>query len=130
MNLTALKVRLFAVAILSALCMSSAAATDTAGRTAARINNDWSFRFASQVSGRGMRVDLPHTWNAGDALSGNAAYQRTTGVYEKRLKYDPSWRGRRVILRFEGANQNAAAYGSIHAWPARIRVATRLLRWI
>ncbi len=110
MNMTVLKVRLIAVVVLSALCVSSAAAADMDGRTAARINDDWSFRFASQVSGRGIRVDLPHTWNAGDALSGNAAYQRTTGVYEKRLKYDPSWNGRRVILRFEGANQNAAVW--------------------
>ena len=86
--MTVLKVRLIAVVVLSALCVSSAAAADMDGRTAARINDDWSFRFASQVSGRGIRVDLPHTWNAGDALSGNAAYQRTTGVYEKRLKYD------------------------------------------
>ncbi|MDE5722894.1 MAG: hypothetical protein K2H99_01765, partial [Paramuribaculum sp.] len=71
MNLISLKARLIAVALVSVISMIPVAAMDIAGRTASRINDDWSFRFASQVSGRGMRVDLPHTWNAADALSGN-----------------------------------------------------------
>ena len=34
------------------------------------LNNDWNFRFSHQVQkGTGVRVDLPHTWNAQDALS-------------------------------------------------------------
>ena len=35
------------------------------------LNNDWNFRFSHQVQkGTEVRVDLPHTWNAQDALSG------------------------------------------------------------
>lgn len=102
--------RIIAVALFSAMVMSPASLSAQEGRNARRINDDWTFRFASQVSGKGERVDLPHTWNASDALSGDPAYRRTTGVYEKRLKYDPSWKGRRVILRFEGANQNAGVW--------------------
>ena len=96
-------VRIIAVALFSVMVMSPASLSAQDDRNARRINDDWTFRFASQVSGKGERVDLPHTWNASDALSGDPAYRRTTGVYEKRLKYDPSWKGRRVILRFEGA---------------------------
>lgn len=102
--------RLLAVAVISAMAIAPTSLSADDGRKARRINDDWTFRFASQVSGKGERVDLPHTWNASDALSGDPAYRRTTGVYEKRLKYDPSWKGRRVILRFEGANQNAGVW--------------------
>ena len=35
------------------------------------INQDWNFRFSHQVDkNSSRRVDLPHTWNAQDALSG------------------------------------------------------------
>ena len=34
------------------------------------LNNNWNFRFSHQVQGDTRRVDLPHTWNAQDALAG------------------------------------------------------------
>ena len=52
------------------------------------LNNDWNFRFSHQVQkGTGVRVDLPHTWNAQDLslihIFGfrRMAYQRGS-VYE------------------------------------------------
>ena len=44
------------------------------------INQDWSFRFSHQVNASAARrVDLPHTWNAQDALGGKHDYKRGIG---------------------------------------------------
>lgn len=41
------------------------------------LNNDWSFRFSHDVQEHNIRkVNLPHTWNAQDALSGQLTYKR------------------------------------------------------
>ena len=69
------------------------------------INNDWKFRFSHQVNqNSAQRVDLPHTWNAQDALSGKPDYKRGIGNYMKNLFIRPEWKGKRLFLRFEGAN--------------------------
>lgn len=69
------------------------------------FNDNWLFRFAHQVSGPGHRVDLPHTWNAGDALAGNPDYFRGMGIYQRTLTIPDEWRGQRIYIRFEGANE-------------------------
>lgn len=52
------------------------------------LNDNWKFRFSHQVQkGSEIRVDLPHTWNAQDALSGKIDYKRGIGNYEKKLIY-------------------------------------------
>jgi len=69
------------------------------------INDDWLFRMSYQVHKETkQRVDLPHTWNAQDALSGKADYKRGIGNYYKELFIDSSWRDRRIYLRFDGGN--------------------------
>lgn len=69
------------------------------------LNNNWQFRFSHQVkSDNTERVDLPHTWNSLDALSGKPDYKRGIGNYEKSLQVLPEWKGKRLFLRFEGAN--------------------------
>ena len=48
------------------------------------INQDWSFRFSHQVNASAARrVDLPHTWNAQDALGGKHDYKRGIGIILK-----------------------------------------------
>lgn len=74
------------------------------------INENWSFRFSHQVSGKGIRVDLPHTWNTTDALSGKIDYKRGIGNYEKDLFVKNEWKGKRLFLRFEGANTVANVF--------------------
>lgn len=75
------------------------------------INDNWKFRFSHQVDrNSGQRVDLPHTWNAQDALSGKMDYKRGIGNYEKVLYIKPEWRGKRLFLRFEGANSIANVF--------------------
>ena len=69
------------------------------------INQDWSFRFSHQVNASAARrVDLPHTWNAQDALGGKHDYKRGIGNYTKKIFIRPEWQGKRLFLRFEGAN--------------------------
>lgn len=80
------------------------------GREITPVSNDWTFRFAHQVAGRGQRVDLPHTWNAADALSGRPDYYRGMGVYERIVDWNPEWNGKKLFLRFKGANQVAEVF--------------------
>lgn len=76
-----------------------------AERVLINVNGNWSFRFSHQVNrGSEKRVDLPHTWNAQDALSGKVDYKRGLGNYEKKIFIDSSYRGKRIFLRFEGVN--------------------------
>ena len=75
------------------------------------LNNDWNFRFSHQVQkGTEERVDLPHTWNAQDALSGKIDYKRGIGNYEKNLFIRPEWKGKRLFIRFEGVNNIADVF--------------------
>lgn len=76
-----------------------------ASRKEILINNDWKFRFWHQVQFKSeRRVDLPHTWNSEDALSGKQDYFRGVGNYTKALFIDQEWKGKRLFLRFEGVN--------------------------
>ena len=55
-----------------------------AQRVTRNFNDDWVFRAPYEVDkGKTTRVQLPHTWNAQDALSGDARYLRGTGNYSK-----------------------------------------------
>lgn len=75
------------------------------------LNNDWNFRFSHQVQkGTEVRVDLPHTWNAQDTLSGKIDYKRGIGNYEKNLFIRPEWKGKRLFIRFEGVNNIADVF--------------------
>lgn len=75
------------------------------------LNNDWNFRFSHQVQkGTEVRVDLPHTWNAQNALSGKIDYKRGIGNYEKNLFIRPEWKGKRLFIRFEGVNNIADVF--------------------
>ena len=69
------------------------------------LNENWMFRFSHQVQFKSEeRVNLPHTWNSGDALSGKQDYYRGMGNYTKKLFVKPEWEGKRLFLRFEGVN--------------------------
>ena len=50
------------------------------------INQDWNFRFSHQVDkNSSRRVDLPHTWNAGDVIDEQRGYRRGISWYRKKL---------------------------------------------
>lgn len=68
------------------------------------LNDNWNFRFSHDVAGQGTRVDIPHTWNTVDALSGKMDYKRGIGNYTKTILAPREWKGKRVFIRFEGSN--------------------------
>lgn len=74
------------------------------------LNNNWNFRFSHDVEGPETRVDIPHTWNTVDALSGKKDYKRGIGNYTKKLQVPTSWKGKRIFIRFEGANTIANVF--------------------
>ena len=89
----------------SALFAMAVSMQTLAQRESILINQDWNFRFSHQVDkNSSRRVDLPHTWNAQDALSGKPDYKRGIGNYDKKLFIRSEWKGKRLFLRFEGAN--------------------------
>jgi beta-galactosidase len=82
-----------------------------ASRQEVLLNDNWSFRFVHQVQKNSQRrVDLPHTWNAQDALSGKQDYYRGTGIYEKNIFINPAWEGKRLFFKFEGVNTTAHVF--------------------
>ncbi len=95
--------------------MSLAAQTPSSPRVRLSLNEGWRF-FAGDVAGADApafddaawaRVDLPHTWNASDALRKEPEYRRGAGWYRRRLEVTPAMTGKRLFLYFEGANQVA-----------------------
>lgn len=81
-----------------------------AGRKDLLINDHWMFRFSHQVQrGSAQLVHLPHTWNALDT-DARSDYYRGVGNYTKDLFIDSAWQGKRLFLRFEGANTVANVF--------------------
>lgn len=79
------------VLLAGVFCLSA-----TGQRQTLLMNHDWNFRFSHPVNNdRGMRVDLPHTWNAQDALNGQAIYRRGIGNYTKKMVVKPEWKEKR-----------------------------------
>ncbi len=75
------------------------------------LNDDWSFRLSQDYAlKQSKRLDLPHTWNAQDALSGNINYLRGIGNYEKTVLVPNSWKGKRLFIKFDGVNTIASIF--------------------
>ena len=48
-------------------------------------------------------VDLPHTWNIEDTFDDEPGYYRGIGWYRKEFAVPESWKGKRIVIRFEAA---------------------------
>ena len=55
-------------------------------------------------------VNIPHTWNASDAFDEEPGYYRGVGWYTKALKVPMEWKGKKVVISFEGANQTTDVF--------------------
>lgn len=55
-------------------------------------------------------IQLPHTWNALDGQDGGGNYARGNGWYRRNIKWSDSYEGKRVYLKFLGANQETDTY--------------------
>lgn len=91
--------------MLIAVAAGSGTLSADSQRTAVSLNDDWRFRFSHEVSHSSeRRVDLPHTWNAQDALAGKIDYKRGIGNYTKVLRIGDEYKGKRIYLKCDGAN--------------------------
>lgn len=103
--------RLFVFRVCVSLLLWMCAGVLQAQRCCVGLNDGWKFRFSHQVDrNSGVGVVLPHTWNAADALSGKIDYKRGIGNYERKLNVRGEWQGKRIYVRFEGANSVANVF--------------------
>lgn len=65
------------------------------------LNRNWKFFTYSEDDS--SIVNLPHQWNS-DALAGRLDYYRGTGNYLRYVDFKSEWRGKRIFIRFGGAN--------------------------
>ncbi len=78
------------------------------------INKEWKF-LLKEVEREGLgtetmvSLDLPHTWNKEDGVSGGNNYHRGRGWYVKELAIESGHKGR-VYLDFEGVNSVCDVY--------------------
>ncbi|MBP3775702.1 MAG: DUF4982 domain-containing protein [Prevotella sp.] len=79
------------------------------------LNHGW--RFCKGVELRTMQsgepVDLPHTWNANDAMYGNQAYYRGMATYSRMIKVNRC-PGKRYFLRVNAAQTVADVFIDNH----------------
>lgn len=98
------KVILFSVISLLSVNLS-------AQRISKLINTDWVFTYGYDVKKSAKeRVDIPHTWNATDALTGQLDYYRGVGNYQKEVFIEEEWKGKRLFLKFDGVNTVANVF--------------------
>ncbi|MFI5370524.1 MAG: glycoside hydrolase family 2 TIM barrel-domain containing protein [Candidatus Eisenbacteria bacterium] len=83
-----------------------------------KLDDGWRFAFGRRDDAE--RVDfpdadwhpvtLPHTWNAEDAFTREPTFHEGEGWYRRRVTLDATLRGKRLLLRFEAANQVTDVY--------------------
>ena len=83
-------------------------------RNIININKDWLFvKSTSDVSAReGVRVSLPHSWNAEDGFDGGNDYFRGSCLYVKELNKAELPDSDMYYLEFRGANSSADVYAN------------------
>jgi len=72
------------------------------------LNDVWTFH--KEGSSVTETVSFPHTWNAEDAVDDVPGYYRGIGWYERTVQINEDLSGRKVFVRFEGANQEVDLY--------------------
>ena len=96
--------------ILVTVLLMGALATSAASpkRESYNLNDGWRFYFADEPDAANADyVTLPHTWNV-DAVEGG--YLRTTANYLHDIFIPAEWQGKRLFLRFGGAQSVAELF--------------------
>ena len=77
-------------------------------RESYNLNSGWRFYFADEPDAANADyVTLPHTWNVDD---GEGGYLRTTANYIRELNIPKEWEGKRLFMRFGGAQSVAELF--------------------
>ncbi len=92
---------------IAALLGSGAAAQ----RLSIALDREWTYTpgWETSLAAPGQPVALPHTWNS-DALGAKPDYYRGLGGYFRALEIPEAWRGKRLFVRFGGANATCDLY--------------------
>ena len=99
------KIRAILILVVALVATLSATASP---REVIAINDDWRLFFAEDSDSDGADVvTLPHTWNS---LPEEGGYLRTTASYMRDIQIPASWSGRRLFLRFGGAQSVATLF--------------------
>lgn len=79
------------------------------------LDRGWFFNrgYESQAADK-VTVDLPHTWNAADAMFGNVIYYRGMSTYSRFIVVPSSENFKRVFLRVKAAQTVADVYLDNH----------------
>ncbi|MGB3779677.1 MAG: glycoside hydrolase family 2 TIM barrel-domain containing protein [Tunicatimonas sp.] len=96
------------IRILSSLLFLLLSSFLFAQSTDSLITQDWRFvkgyAYNMQKQPPWQQVNLPHTWNAEDALAGELDYYRGPAWYEKDLVLPADYQDQRLFLYFAGSN--------------------------
>lgn len=97
--------------LLALICIFGIYSAAFAQRLGVSLDRGWTYTpgWEMRLSAAGQAVDLPHTWNT-DALGGKPDYYRGLGCYLKAIEIPKEWQGRRIFLRFGGANSVCDLY--------------------
>ena len=82
-------------------------------RNILNINGSWDFfknACAPDVTEGGIKVDLPHTWNAEDGFDGGNDYFRGSCVYKKTIAKSELPEAEKYFLELRGANSSADVF--------------------
>lgn len=81
------------------------------GRKVIPLNQQWTFYQSYDFADpQKTPVSLPHSWNASTAITGEAKYDRSRGVYQKHIRVSKELLAKRLYLKFEGANSVASLF--------------------
>jgi beta-galactosidase len=87
-------------------------------RAIVNLDSTWKFNLADVSGAQNISfndaawtsINLPHTWNNLDGQDGGGNYYRGIGWYRKHFTVSSSYSGRKLYLKFSGANQVADVY--------------------
>lgn len=96
--------------LLLTVVLATIACAGYSQRLVRNLNRSWEFTPGWEVrAGVSEPINVPHTWNL-DALAALPTYHRGLMNYFRRVDVPREWAGKRVYLRFKGANQTADVY--------------------
>jgi len=93
------------------------AQTAVDGRKSVLFTEGW--RYVKDPSNKGIpamladnweNVQIPHSWNISDVMDDEPGYYRHIAWYRNTIKTEPDWKKKRVLLYFEGINQESEVY--------------------
>lgn len=81
-------------------------------RTQISLDKDW--KFSKDSTQQAQTINLPHTWNKDDVMDDTPGYYRGVCWYRKTLTLNDTYKGKKLFLYFNGANQEVEVYINGH----------------